>query len=52
MYVSLLITGFPESMLFTEFSRRFDLLVPATARTSEPLLDERKVRYPLLLPWL
>ncbi|XP_071790068.1 unconventional myosin-XVIIIa-like isoform X4 [Asterias amurensis] len=35
--------GFPESMLFTEFSRRFDLLVPASARTTEPQLDERKV---------
>ncbi|XP_038062218.1 unconventional myosin-XVIIIa-like isoform X2 [Patiria miniata] len=34
--------GFPESMLFNEFRRRFELLAPANAKVSEPVLDERK----------
>ncbi|XP_072043844.1 LOW QUALITY PROTEIN: unconventional myosin-XVIIIa-like, partial [Amphiura filiformis] len=34
--------GYPESMLFTEFRRRFEILVPAEKRMPEPILDERK----------
>ncbi|XP_022085605.1 unconventional myosin-XVIIIa-like isoform X2 [Acanthaster planci] len=40
--------GFPESMLFTEFRRRFEVLAPATAKVSEPVLDERKAIEELL----
>ena len=43
LYIDNLYTGYPESMLFTEFRRRFEILVPAEKRASEPVMDERKV---------
>ncbi len=45
LYIDNLYTGYPESMLFTEFRRRFEILVPAEKRASEPVMDERKVSW-------
>ncbi len=40
-------SGYPEHMTFGEFHHRFSILAPPESRQSQPVLDERKVGYPL-----
>ncbi|XP_070572199.1 unconventional myosin-XVIIIa-like isoform X2 [Ptychodera flava] len=40
--------GYPDSMLFTEFRRRFEILAPAEVKSNGPVLDEKKATAELL----
>ncbi|XP_077996224.1 unconventional myosin-XVIIIa-like isoform X2 [Glandiceps talaboti] len=40
--------GYPDSMLFTEFRRRFEILAPAEYKSGGPVLDEKKATQDLL----
>nr|XP_006817918.1 PREDICTED: unconventional myosin-XVIIIa [Saccoglossus kowalevskii] len=40
--------GYPDSMLFGEFRRRFEILTPAEIKSKGPVLDEKKATEDLL----
>lgn len=37
------VVGYPEYLAFSEFRRRFDILLPRNERQQEPVLDEKQV---------